>query len=114
MLKAVLAAALCCVACSRTVPPPDESLSQAIGLERDAWALGAQNDTQAHAAAELATEEIEQAMALIRQGKNAQADKVLLRAHADAELALQLTREAIVRQRVWETRSALMAAREQR
>jgi hypothetical protein len=61
---------------------------------RTARELGAQNEPRAALHLKLAQDQLEQAKALVTDGKMERADTVLLRADADAELALALVREA--------------------
>lgn len=100
-----------CGGCASTMRPPDERLAQAIGLERDAEGLGALDDPSARTAVLRANDEVERGMALMRAGDNARADRTLMRAHVDAELALQLSREAIVRRHMQRSNVAVVAAK---
>ena len=111
-MKPLLLLACLCAACAGTVPAPTARLDQAIGLERDAWGLAALDDPYARAAVTRASAEIDRTMELVRAGDNAAAQQMATRAHVDAELALQLSREAIVRRHATHARAAWMASRE--
>jgi hypothetical protein len=56
--------------------------------------VGADNAPQAALHLKLAQEELAQAKSLMNDGNNKRADYVLIRAKADAELALALAKEA--------------------
>jgi hypothetical protein len=109
-----LLALVCCAACAHTVAPPDEALVQAISVLRDARGVGADADFQARAAATNASTEIDKAMALMRSGRDAEATAVLKRARVDGELALQLAKEASMRQRTESAYATVWAARQKR
>jgi len=64
---------------------------------RAAQEVGGQNDPQAALHLKLAQEELDQAKQLMNDGDNKRADYVLLRADADAELAVALARSATAR-----------------
>jgi hypothetical protein len=57
--------------------------------------LGAANQPKAQLHLQLAREQIGMANASIRDGDNEKADRMLVRAKADAELAIALTREQV-------------------
>jgi hypothetical protein len=112
-LKLFLAAA-CVAACTHSVPPPDQRLIEALDVLRDAKGLVPQGDDVSRGVVALANDEVERGMALMREGKNAEAAVLLTRARVDGELALQLGREAIMKQRVRDARATVTATREQR
>jgi hypothetical protein len=64
---------------------------------RAAQEVGGQNEPQAALHLKLAQEQIDQAKQLVADGDNQRADFVLMRADADAELAVSLAREATAR-----------------
>jgi hypothetical protein len=85
--------ALLAVGCGASFPVPTQKLADAESANRSARELGADKKTAAQLNLKLADEEIEAAKAQIKAGDNRRADFILLRAKADAELALALARE---------------------
>jgi hypothetical protein len=79
--------------CGATFPVPTQKLADAESATRSARELGADKKTAAQLNLKLADEEIESAKAQIKVGDNRRADFILLRAKADAELALAISRE---------------------
>jgi hypothetical protein len=79
--------------CGASFPVPTQKLADAESAHRSARELGADKKTAAQLNLKLAEEEIEAAKAQIKAGDNKRADFILLRAKADAELALTLARE---------------------
>ena len=79
--------------CGSSFPVPTQKLADAESASRSARELGADKKTAAQLNLKLADEEIEAAKAQIKAGDNRRADFILLRAKADAELALALARE---------------------
>ncbi|HWL88250.1 MAG TPA: DUF4398 domain-containing protein [Polyangiaceae bacterium] len=77
--------------------PPNESLVNSQASVRAAQEVGAQNNPQAALHLKLAQEQVDQARQLMGDGDNKRAEFVLLRAQADAELAVALAREASAR-----------------
>ena len=75
-------------------PVPTERMVASESALRGAQEVGARNVPQAALHLRLAEEQIQKAKALINDGDNERADYVLLRAKADAELALALAKEA--------------------
>ena len=98
--------------CANSVPPPNASLGSAVDAVRSAWNVGAQNDKIADEHLRRANAEIDRAITLMREGKNAEATRLLARANVDAELALELGREGIVQRRARDARAVVEAARE--
>ena len=80
-------------ACGGTYPVPTQRLADAQGAYRSAQELGADKDPQAQLHLKLAEEEIAKGNADLKKEDNRSADFVLIRAKADAELALALARE---------------------
>jgi hypothetical protein len=76
-----------------SVPPPTDRLARSEGSIRGAAEVGAQGVPAASLYLKLAQEELQAGKALMQQGDNERATYVLLRAHADAELALNIARE---------------------
>lgn len=91
----IVAAAVAVMAsgCAATFPPPTQRMADAESAERSARELGADSDPAARLQVKLANEQIAQAKVLVSSGDNKRADFVLLRARADAELAVALARE---------------------
>ncbi len=79
--------------CGSSFPVPAQKLADAESAHRSARELGADKKTAAQLNLKLAEEEIEAAKVQIKNGDNKRADYILLRAKADAELALSLARE---------------------
>ena len=78
-------------------PAPNEKLVNSQASVRAAQEVGAQNDAQGALHLKLAQEQVEQARQLMSDGDNKRAEFVLLRAEADAELAVALARQASAR-----------------
>ena len=75
-------------------PITSERLPATEAPIRAAEELGAARVPQAALELKLAQDEMQQAKALLRDGNKQRADMMLLRAQADAELAVALAREA--------------------
>jgi hypothetical protein len=80
-------------ACTASFPAPTQRMADAESAERSAREVGADSQPAARLQVKLANEQIAHAKALIAAGENRRADFVLIRAKADAELALDLARE---------------------
>jgi hypothetical protein len=89
-MGSVLAVALTAMGCASNPPLHTESSTSAI---RAAEAVGADEVPQASLHLQLANEELVAAQKLSKDGKQKQADSMLLRAEADAELAILLSKE---------------------
>ncbi len=89
----ILGVTLLVCGCGASFPVPTQKLADAESANRSARELGAEKKTAAQLNLKLADEEIEAAKAQIKAGDNRRADFILLRAKADAELALALARE---------------------
>ncbi len=79
--------------CGASIPVPAQKLSDAESANRAARELGADKKTAAQLNLKLSDEAIEAAKKEIKNGDNWRAEHLLLRAKADAELALALARE---------------------
>jgi Domain of unknown function (DUF4398) len=79
-------------ACGATFPPPTQRMADAQSAERSARELGANSEPAAKLSLKLAQEQISQARRAMTNGDNERADSLLIRAKADAELALAQTR----------------------
>jgi hypothetical protein len=80
-------------ACGGSIPPPTQRLADAESAERSAAELGAGNEPAAKLSLQLAQEQISQAKVAMADNDNEQADRLLIRAQADAELAIAQSRE---------------------
>ena len=80
-------------ACGASIPEPKQPMADAESASRSAREVGADNQPAAKLQVKLADEQIAEAKTLIANGENERASYVLLRARADAELALALARE---------------------
>ncbi len=95
MVKGILALAVFCalVKCA-SAPVSTERLSATEAPIRAAEEMGATQVPQAALNLKLAREEQDKAKEFIKNGDKSRADMMLLRAQADAELALALAKEA--------------------
>jgi hypothetical protein len=80
-----------------SAPPPTARLTSSEAAIRAAREVGAQSDPKAALHLKLAEEQRQKAEGLVKDGKNEEADGLLMRAEADAELALALARSAQMR-----------------
>jgi hypothetical protein len=85
-------AAVFLVACGST-PPPHEREASSQAAIRTAREMNAEQVPQAALHLKLAQEQFDKGKALMNDGDNKRATYVLMRAQADAELALALARE---------------------
>ncbi len=92
-LGTLLLAAAACAACGG-YPPPNDKLMASVAAARSAREVGAEQSPQASLHLKLADEQIARAKGLIKDGDNERAEYTLIRAKADAELALALAKEA--------------------
>ena len=92
-LFAIVGVALLACGCGATFPVPTQKLADAESATRSARELGAEKKTEAQLNLKLADEEITAAKEQIKEGENRRAEYILLRAKADAELALAIARE---------------------
>jgi len=74
-------------------PPPTQRMADAQSSERTARELGANSVPSAQLSLKLAQDQIAEAKKAMADDENARADSLLIRAKADAELALAQTRE---------------------
>ena len=84
-------------ACGATFPPPTQRMADAQSAERSARELGANNEPKAQLSLKLAQDQISQAERAMTDGDNKRADALLIRAKADAELAVAQAREKVAR-----------------
>lgn len=80
-------------ACGASFPPPTQRMADAESAERSARELGANSEPAAQLSLKLAQEQIGQAHKAMTDGDNERADSLLVRAKADAELAVAQARE---------------------
>ena len=80
-------------ACGGSVPAPTQRMADAQAAERTARELGANSVPAAQLSLKLAQEQIAEAKEAMADDENKRADSLLIRAKADAELALAQTRE---------------------
>jgi hypothetical protein len=92
-LIGMVGVALLACGCGATFPAPTQKLADAESATRSARELGAEKKTAAQLNLKLADEEIASAKEQIKAGDNRRAEFILLRARADAELALAISRE---------------------
>jgi hypothetical protein len=91
-LASTLAASLL-AGCGSSFLPPTDRLATAEAAVRSAKELGAAQNPQGKLHLQLAEEQIEQARGLMKDGDNKLADNKLMRASADAELAVVIAKE---------------------
>ena len=85
---------LLALGCAGTYPPPTQQLADVQSANRSATELGAQSNPNAQLHLKLAEEQLNQAKLAMQQDDNQNAERLLTRAKADAELAVALTRDA--------------------
>lgn len=80
--------------CGAAVPPPTQRMADAQSAHRSAQELGANELPNAQLSLKLASDQIAQAEKAMSSGDNERANSLLIRAQADAELAIAQAREA--------------------
>jgi hypothetical protein len=80
-------------ACGATVPPPTQRMADAESAERSAREVGANDEPAAQLSLKLADQQIALAKTAMAADDNEKADSLLVRAKADAELAIAQARE---------------------
>lgn len=80
-------------ACGASIPPPTQRLADAQSAARSASELGANSEPAAQLSLKLANEQIAQAQKYMADDDNKRAESLLIRAKADAELAVVQSRE---------------------
>jgi hypothetical protein len=85
---------LALVACAGAQKPSSAEISQTEGAERSAREVGAEHVPQAALDLKLSQEELAKSNALTKEGKNEEAQEMLMRSKMDAELSLALTRQS--------------------
>ncbi|HTM43796.1 MAG TPA: DUF4398 domain-containing protein [Polyangiaceae bacterium] len=80
------------LACGGSFPPPTQRLADAQSAERSATELGANDVPAAQLSLKLSRDQITQAQKAMADDDNERADTLLIRAKADAELAVAQAR----------------------
>ncbi|HEV8548721.1 MAG TPA: DUF4398 domain-containing protein [Polyangiaceae bacterium] len=93
LFSMIVAAPLVWGACGATFPPPTQRMADAESAQRSAREVGADNEPSAQLSLKLADEQISEAQKAMTKGDNQRADSLLIRAKADAELAIAKARE---------------------
>lgn len=75
------------------MPPPTQRLAEAQAAERSARELGANSEPAAQLSLKLADDQIASGQKAMADGDNKRAESLLIRAKADAELAIVQSRE---------------------
>lgn len=89
--------------CGSSVPPPTQPLADVQAANRSAEELGAAKVPQAALHLQYAEEQRTHAAKLMKDGDNEQATALLVRAKADAELAVALAKENAAKTDLQET-----------
>jgi hypothetical protein len=92
-------------------PAPYDKLATSEAAVKAATEMGAKDVPQAANYLEVAQNELDQGKGLIRKGENRDARDMLLRSHADADLALATARENKTRVAANEAKARLEAAK---
>lgn len=108
----VIAGALAVSAGCMSAAPPTRARTETTAAIRAAREVGAMSTPRAAYHLELAQEQLTRAEALIRGGRMTEAEGMLMRAQADAELAILLTREATLEAQAEELETRITAMRE--
>jgi hypothetical protein len=104
-------AALAAVGCGGAAIPHDQLASSQAAV-RAAEEVGAKNLPQAELHLKYAKDQIDRAKVLIADDENEEAKRVLLRAQADAELAIALAKEHAVRTEAYQAMQQVEALRQ--
>jgi hypothetical protein len=94
LILPVLIAAPFVTGCGGSIPPPTERLADAQSAERSARELGANRVPAAQLSLKLSQDQIAQAEKAMSENDNERADALLIRAKADAEVAIAQARES--------------------
>jgi hypothetical protein len=109
LLASICMGASACV----TSASPVAARTDAIAAVRAARELGAADTPESAVHLALADDELERAEALIRSGDMDSAERILVRARADADLAMALRREAAARTQADDSHERVEERREQ-
>ena len=93
VIGSVAGVAMALTACGASYPAPTQPLADVQAADRSAQELGANTDPPAKLQLTLAQEQAQNATKAMKDGDNKRAETLLLRAKADAELAVSLARE---------------------
>lgn len=85
---------LLALGCAGSYPPPTQEMADVQSANRSATELGAQTNPKAQLHLKLAEEQLQLAKAAIENDDNKTAGSLLMRAKADAELAVALMRDS--------------------
>ena len=83
--------------CAGSYPPPTQQMADVQSANRSATELGAQKNPRAELHLKLAEEQLNLAKKAVEDDDNERATNLLMRAKADAELAVALTRDGYSR-----------------
>jgi hypothetical protein len=92
-ILSLTAATSLALGCGASFPPPTQPLADSESAQRSASELGAGSHPDAELHLRLAQEQTAKAKTLMSSGDNEHAERLLLRARADAELAIALSRK---------------------
>jgi hypothetical protein len=87
------ASVMLALGCASSYPLPTQQMADVQSANRSATELGAQKNPRAELHLKLAEEQLDFAKKAVADGENERATSLLMRAKADAELAVALTRE---------------------
>ncbi len=91
---------------------PERARTETVAAIRAAQEVGALSHERSGYHLELAQEQLTRAEHLIQAGRMIEAERMLARAQADAELAIVLTREAVAQAEAEELEARITAMRE--
>lgn len=103
--------AIAASACASGGPIPADKLSRAQAAVRGAQEMGAERNTNAAVHLQNARQELASGRKLVLDGEQDRAVPMLLRAEADAELAMNTTRESAAMAETQKTQTELRALR---
>jgi hypothetical protein len=109
---AISAAAMMGIVACASSPVPNAKIASSAAAIRAAQEVGSANLPRAALHLKLAEEQLQSAKALIRDNDNSRAEYVLMRAQADAELAIALSRTAASNAKAGAAVGAARAVRE--
>ena len=84
--------------CGASQPPPTQEMADVQAATRSAAELGAQSEPKAQLHLKLAEDQVAQAKRAMEDDDNARAERLLVRAKSDAELAVALMHERDARE----------------
>lgn len=113
MIRIIAIASTTCVMACASYPAPTQRMADAIATSRGAKEVGAESNPKAQLHLRLAEEQIQRAKKLMDEGENKRADFVLVRAKADADLALAEARDAVAEKSANEVKARVEAARKE-